>query len=393
MTARWLAAPLVLLAFGGLAGCVYEPGGEAEPVADGAAATCQDGRADTALLATLREADESLRKALSVKAPDPRVAVERAIARGDFRLAAATTPDGINTGLYNAQCRLLGGLRPWTVRALAFVPDVAAAEGKGDDDAVTAFGRAYNAALMADARYPYRDVCRPAAEAGAAPEYLADVAIEQPYGFADLRKRSGRQTLAIAARHGAVSDIRRLLREDKGAIDRPDMFGLTPLAWAVAYHRWPAAELLLNSGASATGAVCQSVIDREAPLQIARIMRWDGMIRAMRGRVSEETFAALRQNPRYNDQGLADLNRALTELKDRYAKVLRKEPFSRHELRFEIDAQGTTTACTFEPASNSPEFDAELCEIAVKVMRWTPARDAFGVTVPADSKLVVGIGR
>lgn len=393
MTARWFAASLILIALGGVSGCADQMGGGERPVAEAEAAQCDDLRANTAMLAAMRKADESLRKALAGKAPDPIVAVEKAIGRGDFRLAAATTPGGINTELYNAQCRVLGGLQPWTVRALAFVPDVAAAEGKGDANAVTAFARAYNAALMAHPRYPYRDVCRPVGEAGAAPEIVADQAIEQPYGFADLRQRSGRQTLAVAARHGAVSDIRRLLRENTSGLDQPDLFGLTPLAWAVAYHRWPAAELLLNAGASPTGGTCQSVIDRQAPLQIARIMRWDGMIRAMRSRVNEETFAALRQNPRYDDEGLADLNRALTELKDRYAPILRKEPFSRHELRFEIDAQGTTSACTFEPASNSPEFDAELCEIAIKVMRWTPARDAFGVTVPAESKLVVGIGR
>ncbi|MEJ2459127.1 MAG: hypothetical protein P8Y58_13705 [Novosphingobium sp.] len=45
-----------------------------------------------------------------------------------------------------------------------------------------------------------------------------------------------------------------------------------------------------------------------------------------------------------------------------------------------------------EPGSNSPEFDKELCDLAIDIVRWAPARDAFGTPVPESAKLVVGIG-
>lgn len=358
------------------------------------AVTCDDPRARPAIVESMRKSDARLRRVIGTgRAPEPKAAAADAAAAGDFRLAAVTSPDGISTELYDAQCRVLGGLAPWTVRALAFTPDLAAAEGRGADDPVTAFGRSYNAALMADPRYPYGDVCRPVSEAGPVPEIVPGAPIEQPYGFADLHQRRGVETLAVAARHGAVSDIEGMVRSGKVTLDKPDMFGLTPLAWAVAYHRWPAAEVLIDAGAKPTGSKCQTVIDRSSPLQIARIMRWSGMIERLRPLVTEEEFASLRQNPRYDDKSLVDFNRAFSEIRQRYDPVLRQRKFSRHEMLFEIDAKGNALSCNVTPGTNSPDFDKELCEVAIKVVRWTPARDAFAVTVPGDAKLVIGVGK
>lgn len=386
----------------GLAACALVAGlsacssGESKGgAADGfETAGCADRRARPELVLEMRRSDAELRRVLgTTRAPDPGVAASTAAARGDFRLAAVTSPEGISTELYDAQCRVLGGLAPWTIRALAWAPDLAAAEGRGQDDPVTDFGRRYNAAMMADPRYPYGDVCRPVSEAGPVPEIVPGEAIEQPYGFAELRPRHGRETLAVAARHGAVADIEGLLRVSREGIDQPDMFGLTPLAWAITYHRWPAAEALLEAGATPTGSQCQTVIDRGSPLQVARLMRWTSMIARLRPLVSEEEFASLRQNPRYDDKSLVDFNRAFSEIRQRYDPILRRRSFSRHEMLFQIDEKGNSLSCNLAPASNSPAFDKELCEVAIKVVRWTPARDAFGVTVPADAKLVIGIGK
>lgn len=359
------------------------------------AAQCGDLRADPAKLAAMREADKTLRKALSGgSVPDPVAEADKALAAQDYRLAAAMTPQGISTQLYGAQCRVLGGLEPWTVRALAFVPDEAAAMGRGPADKVTDFGRRYNAAMLGDPRYPYADVCRELDRAGQQPDFseAGTKGIEQPFGFAELGVARMAHGLGAAARRGSVYDINILINRDKQDVNAADMFGMTPLAWAVAYHRWPAAEALLDANASPTGAACQTVIDRESPLQVARIMRWDGMIRRLRPLVTEDEFASIRQKPRWDDASLIEFNHALTELKERYATELRQQNFTRHDLLFEVDAKGNSTGCALEPASNLPEFDKELCGLAIDIVRWAPARDAFGTAVPESAKLVVGFG-
>lgn len=380
----------------GLSACSGdEPGSDGALVPEGeAVAVCNDFRADPKVLASMRAGDIALRRALASGAsPDAAAEAASAIARGDFRLAAATTPKGVSLDLYNAQCRLLGSPAAWSIRALAFVPDLAAAEGRGADVPATAFGRQYNAALMADPHYPYRDICRPVSDVGPEPEIRPDEPISQPYGFADLQSGEAVDTMGYAARHNAVGQLRRLVEARPQDIDKPDMFGLTPLAWAIAYQRWRTADVLIEAGASPTGARCQTAIDRQSPLQVARLMRWTDMIGRLRSYVSEEEFASLRQNPRYDDASLADFNRAFFQIKHRYDPILRQRRFSRYELQFTIDEAGNSTSCELVPASNSAEFDAELCEVAMKVVRWTPARDAFATTVSGDAKLVFGLGK
>ncbi|SFG10450.1 hypothetical protein SAMN05518801_107142 [Novosphingobium sp. CF614] len=395
MIGKRFAGSLLCLVILGSAACSPRPASNGLTADDAPATNCADLRADTAKLAAMRKSDMALRKAFSHRSPpDPLAQARKAIDAGDYRLAAATTPEGISTELYGAQCRVLGGLEPWTVRALAFVPDEAAAMGKGPADKVTDFGRRYNAAVLADPRYPYADVCRELERAGTKPDFseAGTKGIEQPYGFAELGPARMIHGLGAAARRGSVHDINVLLNRDKQDVNMPDMFGMTPLAWAIAYHRWPAAEALLRARANPTGGTCQTAIDREAPLQVARIMRWYGMIRRLRPLVTEEEFASLRQKPRWDDASLIEFNHALTELMDRYDKALRRQSFSRHDLVFDIDAKGNSTSCSLEPASDLPDFDKELCDLAVDIVRWAPARDAFGTTVRESAKLVVGFG-
>lgn len=397
MNASRLTASILCLAALAGAGCAQREQDQAKEatVDAGTLSSCGDTRADTAILARMRKSDRQMLKALADGSANAVAEAHKALDAGDFRLAAATTDDGISTEAYGVQCRVLGGLAPWTVRALAFVPkDKIATDADQPDDKVTGFGRRYNAAMLADSRFPYADICRAVDKAGPTPD-LGAAPVEgvgQPYGFAELGPARMAHGLGAAARRGSVSDIRVLLGREKRDVNAPDMFGLTPLAWAIAYHRWPAAEALLNADASPTGASCQSVIDRQSPLQVARIMRWYAMIRRLRPLVTEEEFASLRQKPRWDDASLTELNHALSELKERYAPILRRSSFARHDLDFEVDAKGNTTSCSLEPASNSPEFDKELCGLAVEIVRWTPARDAFGTTVPESAKLVVGFG-
>lgn len=393
---RLLAASFLCLGALGAASCDRR-----EPKADlgveGATLTqCGDLRADVDFQRKLRESDILLRRKLADNSANAVAEAHKALDMGDYRLVAATTATGIATEAYGVQCRVLGGLTPWTVRALAFVKEDTIAEGKQlPDDTVTGFGRRYNAAMLADPRYPYADVCRAVDKAGPSPVLpdSTDTGIEQPYGFAQLGTARMEHGLGAAARRGSIRDIGILLERDPKGLNRPDLFGLTPLAWAVAYHRWPAAEALLDAKASPTGGTCQSTIDRQSPLQVARIMRWYGVIRAMRPLVTEEQFASLRQRPRWDDASLIEFNHAFTELQDRYDKLLHKVPFGRHDMLFQVNEQGDTIDCKVDPASPLPGFDKELCGLAVEIVRWTPARDAFGTRVPESAKLLVGFGR
>jgi hypothetical protein len=392
---KGLTAGILCLAALAGAGCTQgsKPGGPG--LDDVAVVDCGDRRADVEAIRSMRRSDKALLRAFAHGTRvDPVAEAHKALAAGDYRLAAATTPDGISTELYGAQCRVLGGLKAWTVRGLAFVPDEAAALGKGSADRVTDFGRRYNATVLSDPRYPYADICREVDRAGPRPDFseAATKGIELPYGFAELGVARMSHGLGAAARRGSVYDIGVLLRRDKQDVNAPDMFGMTPLAWAIAYHRWPAADALLAAKASPTGASCQTAIDRESPLQIARIMRWYGMIRRLRPLVTEEEFASLRQKPRWDDESLQEFNHALTELKERYRTELRQHPFARHDMVFDVDAKGNSTSCRLEPASEMRNFDKELCDLALDVVHWAPARDAFGTTVPESAKLVVGFG-
>lgn len=392
---RLLAVSFLCLGALGAAACSRQDAGDDVIGGGTALAKCNDVRSNTAFLERLRKSDDAVRKALGNGTANAVAEANDALDAGDYRLAAATTARGITTEPYGVQCRVIGGLSPWSVRALAFVADDTAKSDKQmPDDTVTGFGRRYNATMLADPRYPYADVCRGLDKAGP-PQTVSDnpdTGIVQPYGFAELGAARMAYGLGAAARRGSVYDIGVLIERDKQDVNAPDMFGLTPLAWAVAYHRWPAAEALLQAKASPTGAVCQSVIDRESPLQVARIMRWYAMIRLMRPLVTEDEFASLRQKPRWDDASLSEFNHALTELKERYQRILKRQDFARHDLNFQVDEQGNTTECKMDPASVSPGFDKELCGLAVEIVRWTPARDAFGTRVPESAKLLVGFG-
>lgn len=395
MKVKVAAACVLCLATFASTGCTSRQEANNITVDGASGAHCDDARGDAQKLAAMRESDARLvRKLEGHSKLDPIAEARKALDAGDYRLAAATTPDGISTELYGAQCRVLGGLKPWTVRALAFVADEASAMGKGPDDKITDFGRRYNNAVLSDPRYPYADICRELERAGAKPDFsdAGTTGIDLPYGFAELGPARMSYGLGAAARRGSVYDINILLNRDKQKVNTPDMFDMTPLAWAIAYHRWPAAEALLQAKASPTGAVCQTAIDRESPLQVARIMRWYGMIRRLRPLVTEEEFAYLRQKPRWDDKSLWEFNHALTELKERYGKELHQRSFTAHDLVFEVDAKGNSTSCTLKPESDLPNFDKELCDLALDIVQWAPARDAFGTRVPESAKLVVGFG-
>ncbi|WP_334185181.1 hypothetical protein [Novosphingobium sp.] len=450
MLRRTIAASSLCLAALALSSCEgSEPSDNGEtyvqesPAAEPA---CNDPLADPATLERDRLADKALKALLAGGKADPVAEAHKAAAAGDFRLVAAVTQDGIDTAEFGAQCVLRGGLSPRMARVVTYfgedaepTPAPSEAPGAEGEDKLGTFARSFNQTLIADPAYPYRDVCR----AVAVPDELevveaaeskgekagkvkgkvegkaggkeasnakpaakpvaktASKAVSRTYGYADLGPMPENPTLADAARRGNVSVLRRLLDEEPSAeatgdaldgpttIDSPDLFGMTPLAWAVAYRRDAAVRFLLSREASPSGAQCQALVDRDSPMQIARAQSWLALVLRMKALVSEQDYAGLAEVPALADGSKAAFNTELAKLGERYGTIFNKDSMTRHELKFTVDPKGGVKSCVFEPKTVSPEFDSDICKLGKDLLKWTPARDPEGRVVSGDAKLMI----
>lgn len=414
---RTIAATSLSLAVLALSGCEgSEPPDNGEtyvqesPAAEPA---CNDPLADPATLERDREADKALKTLLASGQADPVAEARKAAAAGDFRLVAAVTLGGIDTSQFGAQCVLRGGLSPRMARVVTYfgedslpTPAPSEAPSGGTEDRLATFARTFNEALIADPAYPYRDVCRSVPvlavkKGAAAQEPNVAKGPERAYGYAKLGPLPENATLADAARRGNVAALRRMLDEEPSAdptgdaldapqtIDSPDLFGMTSLAWAIAYHRDGAARFLLARQASPSGAQCQALMDRDSPMQIARAQGWLQMVLKMKALVPEADYARLAEEPALPDGNKAQFNAELAKLGDRYGTIFNKDELTRHELKFTVNAGGRVTSCSFEPKTVSPEFDADICRLGAEVFKWKPARDAEGRSIPGNGKLMI----
>lgn len=391
---------------------------------------CSDPLADPLVLEKERIADRLLKAALSAGNADPIEEARKAASAGDFRLVAAVTLDGIDTRQFGALCVLPGGLSPRAARVVTYLGDgavvvpnpvetEAAGTSETDSKGVTTFARAYNQALIADLDYPYRDICRPlsAEEADAAAKDMAMV--DEPvaravaakpkrvYGYGDLGPLTPNAALADAARRGNVAALRGMLAEDgrhddktspqskiandgrSPVIDNPDLFGMTPLAWAIAYRKDAAARLLLSRRANPSGAPCQALVDRDSPMQIARRMGWVSMVMRMKSLISSDDYAALADEPALEEGNKSTFNGELARLGGKYGDIFNRDEMTRHALRFKIAANGDISSCSFEPKSASADFDSDICQLGREILEWRPARDSVGRAVAGEAQLII----
>ncbi|WP_275227476.1 ankyrin repeat domain-containing protein [Novosphingobium album (ex Liu et al. 2023)] len=355
-------------------------------------AACDEPALTPDVLKRQRLADEALRKALLAAGPDPAVEARKAVVAGDFRLAAAMTMDAAHPRLYGAQCRIAGGLDPWMARVIGVEGEDAADDRSGAERAhqsrVASFGRRYNQALLADPRYPYSDVCRPGEDAGKA-SGAAGLAPEQAYGFPDLASRPIPATLADAARRGDTASLGRMLRSGRHDVNAADMFGLTALAWAIAYRESDAVEALLRAKASPAGSKCQSLLDASSPIQIARSMQWRSEILRMRSMVAPEEFDELAEQPQMFEKEEMTFRLALIELAKRHEEELARQESSVQLVTIAVDDAGKALSCKLEPGTPLPVFDREVCTLAMNVLRFRPARNTFGTAVPGEFTVAV----
>lgn len=361
----------------------------------GSEQVCRDGLSDPVVLRAQRESDEALRNALRRGDADPAVLARNAAGTGDFRLAGALTEDGVSTSIYGAECRFRGGVAARSVRVVTFINDEPADGGDPEHLAkAEKFARAYNAAMLADERYPYADICRPFAGGQDADEQDADElsSSRHRFGFADLEPLRQSPTLAEVARRGAVARLDRMIRTGKYDVNAPDLFGMTPLAWAIAYRRRGVSDLLLRAGATPAGAACQTIFDRHSPMQVARAQQWIGMLRRMQPLVSEDDFNSLQELPRLSDGDIDRFNEGLDRLNERFEPKFRNNKWiTRHRVYFTVDEKGEATACRVEPSTPYPDYDKQICDLGLGVLHWKPARGVFGNVIEGESSLIVGV--
>lgn len=395
MVYRTFAVSMLTLALLGTAACDprWDEGEKDRQEPLGTEQVCRDPMSDPQMLRRQRRADEALREALLAGTPDPAPEARKAADAGDFRLAGALTEDGVSTSVYGAQCRMHGGVASRAVRVFTFL------DGAPDDEPgphyqakAEKFARGYNAALLADPRYPYADICRPVE--GEEPEQEDEESSrpDRPYGFADLRPLSSSPTMAELARRGSVARLDRMIRTGKHDVNAPDLFGMTPLAWAIAYRRRGASDLLLRADASPSGSACQTIFDRHSPMQVARAQQWIGMLRRMQPLVSEDDFNSLQELPRLAAGDIDRFNEGLTELNERFEKQFRDNRYlTRHRVYFTVDAEGNATGCRVEPTTTYEDYDKQICDLGLDVLHWKPARGVFGNVIAGESSLIVGV--
>lgn len=339
--------------------------------------SCGETLLDPDAIAVNRKRDAELRRRFATEKVDPVAAATEAIEAEDFRLIADGSREDLNDATYGVQCAVANGLDPWTVRGM-LAPLQTAGPSTGD---LESFARRYNAAVVSDPTYPYGDVCR-VADDNLTPTRTGA-------GFVGLGAPTTRYDAAEAARRGDAWRLRQLRRRDAKLLDRPDDFGMTPLAWAVAYREPVAIDFLLKAGADPSGGGCRTMPDARSPVELARAMKWQSAVLRMRPMLEPGVFEQLREEPRMLEKSEIAYRKQLIEIGSRYEKQLRRQKRSIQRVSFEIDAKGQPTACSIEPGTNVPDFDAEICTVGIATLRWRAARNPFGVEVPGETTIAV----
>jgi hypothetical protein len=311
---------------------------------------------------------------------DPVAEAKRALAAGDARfLGYSMLIPGIAPAAYGVECRPdLRLLRRAPIRALFAGSDVigspAAAEAErraGENFA--RFGAAYNATLLADSLYAYRDICR-AAPVGYRPEMSAPPPMPvSAWGFRDLTPTDHPSDLGEAARRGSLESLKKLIKDHPEAVNFDDMFAMTPLAWAITYRRDAHIAVLLAAGASPIGEPCGHITETTAPIQIARSMRWRSLITTMLPRLGRDDRAKLVDRATPDPARRADFS----DLR----KPLARQPVA---MLLDIGPDGRTRHCTITTSSGEEGVDRQICAAFVKRRRWLPARNEFGDPVASQ---------
>ena len=281
---RWVAMLLTGLASLGLLGSMVDGGiggdphrGWAAPPEVRHARQCQQRReAEVAANARATAAGQrAVIAALRRSTVDPAGDASEAAGDGEWGLIRTYTMMGSTP--FGVDCLAADGMGHGAplVRAYRVYSDVAGScetFGSGGDCDIErrmdAYAETYNRTLVTNPAYPYRDLCRPAALPARAAPYGYGKLDPAEWGFRTLAPGPAR-TIHEAARRGDLTGIEQFVRSDADSIDERDPYGMTPLAWSVAYRQTSAAQLLVRNGASSAGSECSLAGDPASPVRLA----------------------------------------------------------------------------------------------------------------------------
>lgn len=346
----------------------------------------QSGNATNDIAAEMRRFERHV----NARKPRPEVEARKAGDRGDFRFIAYNKGPipGIYMSAFGVVCRPpIGSWDRMTIRwSFPSPSDVLPFPGyhadKGRDSTPKRhlnqdFARRYNLSLLGHPRFPYGDICRAGrdtSQRGYAPAAPMDL-----LGFRDLRVTESPIDLHEAARRGTIESLGLLLASSSPRdVNQRDMFGMTALAWAVAYNRPDHVRLLLDAQADPRGSGCNHQDQRWAPLDLAIRMERTDLVALLRPYL---------RNRRLLQGGLpATLNRP-----DSDERFIDAATATEGDMRFRmgISRHGKVTSCTM--LRNSPETEniaalgSRLCEQAFSQLRFFPAVDQDRRPIDSDA--------
>jgi hypothetical protein len=343
-------------------------------------------RADEAHAAR-RADDDRLFKLATVGSGNPEHEAAIAAARGDFRFVGhSLLVPGIFPAAYGVECRppiniLKEALSRATYAGSDMPPvnETEAAERTRSSDNHATFGLRYNRALLADARFPYDDMCRLSM---AQQTLTEDFTKPVDYGFRDLMPIERPANLGEAARRGTAQSLTALIASRRGELNKRDTFGMTPLSWAIAYGRREHAQLLMKSGALALPT--PNVVNDTDPVRLARDKGWRDMVASMLSTLNAKEKEVLVLPPELKRQDRTFVN-ALDQLK--LSRSPQKTQDAIYVVRLQISSAGKVNECSVDPGRSDSELAKRLCKIILKTSRWTPARNGFGDGVSGAATL------
>ena len=224
---------------------------------------------------------------------DPAADARDAAAKGEWGLIRSYTMMGSTP--FGVDCLAADGMGHGAPLVRAYrvysdVPGSCETFGTGGDcrleERMDAYADAYNRTLVARADYPYRDLCRPAVARPAAAAYGHGTLDASDWGFRSLQPGPAR-TVHEAARRGNLAQLDRFIRSDRDLVDEPDPYGMTPLAWSVAYRQPSAAQFLVNAGALPAGSECTIASDPASPVRLALRTGQDAVARWLSDRLPD----------------------------------------------------------------------------------------------------------
>jgi hypothetical protein len=246
-----------------------------------------------------------------------------------------------------------------------------------DYDRFRRFALVYNRALIRHLEFPFRDLCRPAADDARPPDF-EQFAPDMP-GFRDLKETDRPVDLYEAARRGSIASLRRMIAAQPRRLHIPDVIDMTPLAWAVAYDRPQHARLLLEAGSHPYGGPWQNQASERSPITIALEQRNRTLVSLMRPVLTRLGMRVPATPP------------LLDERRSRLDRLVRNQtPYGRTlaylaGTRLNISAEGRVIDCAFTMGTHTP--NVSLCDLIGQLLRFFPAEDGDGRAIAGSTYL------